>query len=81
MLSDLKKYTTPLFYGDGSDGDVTISSTVTLVRDMYYNNLTLNTGAIFSSATFKVFVKCTLTVNNGTWSSNGTNGSGTTAGT
>ena len=30
-------------YGDGSDGNVTISSgTTVLTRDMYYNNLTIN---------------------------------------
>lgn len=28
--------------GDGSDGDVVISSPTTLTRDMYYNNLTVN---------------------------------------
>lgn len=26
-------------FGDGSDGDVTISAPTTLTRDMYYNNL------------------------------------------
>jgi hypothetical protein len=40
------------YFGDGSDGDVTISSgTTTLTRDMYYNNLTISgTGNIFVSA-------------------------------
>ena len=38
-------------YGDGSDGNVTISSGVTtLVRDMFYNNLTLSgTGQIVTA--------------------------------
>jgi len=27
-------------YGDGSDGDVTVSGTTTMTRDMHYNNLT-----------------------------------------
>jgi hypothetical protein len=41
-----------VFFGDGSDGDVTISSgTTTLTRDMYYNNLTIGGGGhIFTSA-------------------------------
>jgi hypothetical protein len=41
-----------VFFGDGSDGDVTISSgTTTLDRDMYYDNLTIDgTGQIFVSA-------------------------------
>lgn len=29
-------------FGDGSDGDVTISSPTTLTRDMYYNDLVLS---------------------------------------
>lgn len=45
-------------FGDGSDGDVTISTPTTLTRDMYYNNLvvtdTLNT------ANWRIFVKGTL---------------------
>src|SRR5208283_2734214 len=47
--------------GDGSDGNVTISSgTTALTRDMYYNNLTINgTGQIATNA-FKVFVKGVL---------------------
>src|SRR3990167_1494841 len=29
-------------FGDGSDGDVIISADTTITRDMYYNNLTIN---------------------------------------
>jgi len=29
-------------FGDGSDGDVTITGDTTLTRDMYYHNLTIN---------------------------------------
>lgn len=45
------------FFGDGSDGDVSVSSgTTTLTRDMYYRNLTLSgTGAI-STVGWRVFV-------------------------
>ncbi len=44
--------------GDGSDGDVVISSGITVLqRDMYYNNLTINgTGSIFVNG-YKIFVK------------------------
>lgn len=47
--------------GDGSDGNVTISSGVTTLSvDMYYNNLTINgTGSIYTNG-FKIYVKGTL---------------------
>lgn len=48
------------FFGDGSDGDVTISSTVTLTRDMMYNNLTITTGAVLKTANYRVSVAGTL---------------------
>ena len=48
-------------YGDGSDGNVTISSPTTLTRDMYYNNLTLNDGVTLTTAGYRVFVAGTLT--------------------
>lgn len=51
-------------FGDGSDGDVTISSNVTLTRDMYYNNLTINATRVLSPDGYKIYVKWTLT-NNG----------------
>lgn len=49
------------FFGDGSDGDVTISSNTSLTRDMYYNNLTINNGIILSPKGYRIFVKWTLT--------------------
>ncbi len=48
-------------FGDGSDGDVTITSDTTLTRDMYYNNLTLNGGNL-NAGGYRVFVKGTLTI-------------------
>src|SRR3990167_11397550 len=61
-------------FGDGSDGDVTITSgTTTLTRDMFYNNLVINSGAILVTASFRVFVKGTLT-NNGIIKNNGNAG-------
>jgi hypothetical protein len=50
-------------FGDGSDGDVTISSgTTTLTRDMFYNNLTVNGTGVLVTAGYEIFVKGTLTV-------------------
>lgn len=60
-------------FGDGSDGDVTISSNTTLTRDMYYNNLTVDNGITLNTGCYAIFVKGTLT-NNGTISNNGNNG-------
>ena len=54
-------------FGDGSDGDVTITSgqTVYLSNDMYYENLTVQSGAVLFTNGFRIFVNDTLT-NNGT---------------
>ena len=51
------------FYGDGSDGDVTISGSTTLSRDMFYNNLTVN--STLNPSGYRIFVKNTLTINSG----------------
>jgi len=58
-------------FGDGSDGDVTISSPTTLTSDKYYNNLTVND--ILSTGGYRVFVKGTLS-GTGTIQNNGNNG-------
>lgn len=44
-----------LSFGDGSDGNITISSPTTLTRDMYYNNLTVN--STLTTNGFKIYVK------------------------
>lgn len=47
-------------FGDGSDGDVTISAgTTTLTRSMFYNNLTLNGGNL-NTGLFRVFCLNTI---------------------
>lgn len=70
----------------GSDGNVTISGSVTLSRDMYYNNLTLASGGVLNPAGYHIFVAGTLAqtggkiaraANNG---SNASGGSGASAG-
>lgn len=48
-------------YGDGSDGNVTISVNTTLAADKYYNNLTVNSGFTLNASGYRVFVKGTLT--------------------
>ena len=62
-------------YGNGSDGDVTISSNTNLTIDKQYNNLTVNGGIILNTAGYTVRVKQTLT-NNGTVTDSTTGGAG-----
>lgn len=79
---DLRYAGRGMLYGDGSDGDVTVTGTVTLTRDMQYGNLivngTLNTGC------FRVHVRGALTgAGTITWTGSagpGTGGVPTTAG-
>lgn len=52
------------WFGNGVDGDVTITSDQTLVRDMYYNNLTINNGVVLTTASFRIHVLGSL-INNG----------------
>ncbi len=47
-------------FGDGSDGDVVISVNTSLTRDMFYNNLTINTGIILNPNGYRIYVKGTL---------------------
>ncbi|MFA6158991.1 MAG: hypothetical protein WC763_05230 [Candidatus Paceibacterota bacterium] len=76
------------FYGDGSDGASTTAANLTLTRDVYYTDWTINNGVTVTTANYRIFVTGTLT-NNGTISAagvagaNGGNGSndGSTPGT
>lgn len=52
-------------FGNGADGNVTISTTVTLTRDMFYQNLTINNGGTLVPAGYRVWVRGTLTINSG----------------
>ena len=62
------------YFGDGSDGaSTTVSGTTTLSRDMYYTNLTINSGAAIDPAGFKIYVSGTL-LNNGYINSYGNSG-------
>jgi len=53
------------YFGDGIDGDATITGSFTLSREFYYNNLILTgTGSIKPNG-YKLYVKETLTINSG----------------
>lgn len=45
-----------VLFGDGSDGDVSISSTSNLSRDMYYKSLTLTGSAYLQTNGYRIFV-------------------------
>jgi hypothetical protein len=49
-------------FGDGSDGDVTISGALSLARDMFYHNLTITTGAAINTEGWRIFCSGTLDV-------------------
>lgn len=59
--STLDSWITQILFGDGSDGNVTISVSTTLTRDMYYNNLAINDGQKITTAGWKIYVKESLT--------------------
>jgi hypothetical protein len=50
-------------YGSGKDGNYTASVNISLTRDMYYNNLTINQGIHVNTAGYKVFVRNILLLN------------------
>lgn len=50
------------YFGDGSDGDATISGTFTAGRELHYNNLTIPAGTIFKPNGYRIFVAGTLTI-------------------
>lgn len=60
-------------FGDGSDGDVTISADTTLSSDKYYENLTVDTGYTLNPGGYRIFVQNTFTLN-GTIARNGNDG-------
>ena len=65
-------------FGNGQDGDATLSGNTTLNEDKYYNDLTINSGVNVTTSSRKkivLFCKGTLTLN-GTISVNGRGGTG-----
>ena len=69
IVNDTKLFAQPI-YGDGSDGNVTISSNTSLTADKFYNNLTLDSSFTLNPDGYRIFVKGTLTIN-GTIARNG----------
>lgn len=68
-------------FGDGSDGDVTITGgTTTLIRDMYYNNLTVSSTGLLATDGFRIYVKGTVSGSGTIYAPTGTAGSGVTGG-
>lgn len=78
MMSPVANIPATDSFGDGSDGNVTISTPTTLTRDMYYNNLTVND--VLTTGNYRIFVNGTLT-GTGTIQSNGNNGTTATTST
>jgi hypothetical protein len=61
-LLNPKVAVSPLLWGDGSDGNVTVNGAVTLSRDMFYNNLTLTAGAALKTNGYRIHVAGTLDI-------------------
>jgi len=59
-------------FGNGSDGIVTLVGNTTLVRDMYYQSLTINPGVTLFTNGFRIFVLSDF-INNGIVDRNGSN--------
>lgn len=72
---------TTTFFGTGIDADPNIGNgaSVTLARDMYYDNLTIAAGGTLFTNGYRIFVKGTSTIN-GTISRVGSDASGTIGG-
>lgn len=70
-------------YGDGSDGNVVISSNTVITRDMYYQNLQVNSGFSLNTNGYRVFVKDSFVINGtiGVGSADSAVSNGTVAGT
>ena len=68
-------------YGTGADGDVTVTGTVTLTRDMNYRNLTMSAASILNTGGFRVFVSGVLTGTGSILNTGGAGAASATAGT
>jgi hypothetical protein len=85
-LDALDAFSNAPLYGDGSDGDVTLTEDITLTKDMYYETLDLSTFTL-NTAGYRVFARRTtgnggkIKGKTGNTGGNGGNASGMTAGT
>ena len=57
----VKRSALPFYYWDGSDGSVTVSTTISLTRDMQYSSLTITWAWTINTRWYKIFVSWTLT--------------------
>jgi collagen type VII alpha len=64
-------------FGDGQDGTVTIATDTIMLRDMYWDTLTVNAGVTLFTNGFRVFAR-TLLTNNGTIANFGSDGQAAT---
>lgn len=72
----------PSFFGDGSDGDATVPVTAELARDMFSEDLALSDHAVLDANGYRVFVRGTLALGEGSnISNNAFNSIGGNAGT
>jgi len=63
-LGEIKEALDTHVFGDGVDGDVTISINTTLTETKFYNNLTINAGITLDGTSPQIiYVRNTLTVN------------------
>jgi hypothetical protein len=74
------------WFGDGSDGDLSLTTSLALTRDMYYHNLTLSGSAALNMGGYRIFCSGTLDISAVTGqakiisSSSGTVGNGAAGG-
>lgn len=51
-----------MIYGDGSTGDVTVSTGITLTADVYYNDLTVTSAGSIKTDGYRIFVRGQMTI-------------------
>ncbi len=67
------------FFGDGSDGDVTVTTGISLSRDMYYHNLTISGAGSIQTRRWRIFVSGVFDISDAgaaALTARGSNGSG-----
>lgn len=62
QINELNDQYKTMIFGDGSDGDVTVTYPTSIMRDMYYNNLTVTGGGLIRTNGQKIFVRDTLSI-------------------
>lgn len=75
ILSAIEKLASRLgcsWFGNGVDSVVTLNSNQTLVRDMYYDTLTIDPGVVLSTGGYRIFALNAI-INNGTIDRSGSN--------